>query len=286
MWNSSPTIVAGGNGIGQNQNQLSTMVLDIDIDQNQTLYIADSWNQRVLKWSTGSLHGVSLNVGVLTPKAIFLTSDSYMYVASFNEVYKWSIDTAMITEPIRVVVDDANYQDLFVDTSGSVYVSDAKNHRVIRWDRNWFLFGQVVAGGKNKGSALNQLNSPTAIYVDSGATVYIADEINNRIVKWQNGAKEGEIVLGGTTDLKANETLQNPTSLTMDRYGNLYVGDAYRIQKFKPRDKHGQLLFDGKRGSSQITQLLRPLGLRYDAYGNLYVADSRNAQILKFSCIQ
>ncbi|CAF4645059.1 unnamed protein product, partial [Didymodactylos carnosus] len=121
---------------------------------------------------------------------------------------------------VFVALNGADYQDLFVHPSGSVYASDTNNHQVISWDPKTFIFAKVVAGGRGKGSALNQLNSPAAIYVDSNATVYIADEGNNRIVKWRNDATKGEMVLGSTRDLKGNETLQTPSSLTIDRYGN------------------------------------------------------------------
>ena len=57
--------------------------------------------------------------------------------------------------------------------------------------------GILVAGGNNRGDALNQLSYPHKINVHSSGDIYIADAWNGRIVKWSPGASEGVVVAGG-----------------------------------------------------------------------------------------
>jgi sugar lactone lactonase YvrE len=35
------------------------------------------------------------------------------------------------------------------------------------------------------------------MYIDDDQTIYIADTLNHRIMKWKNGAINGQIVAGG-----------------------------------------------------------------------------------------
>jgi len=61
----------------------------------------------------------------------------------------------------------------------------------------WTQNSTIVAGGRDAGSALDQLNFPFGIFVDDNQTVYVADFANHRVVKWNRGASTGELVAGG-----------------------------------------------------------------------------------------
>ncbi|CAF4966755.1 unnamed protein product, partial [Rotaria magnacalcarata] len=45
---------------------------------------------------------------------------------------------------------------LFVDTLGTVYVADSKNHRVMRWTQGDKKQGTVIVGGNGSGAGANQ----------------------------------------------------------------------------------------------------------------------------------
>jgi hypothetical protein len=49
------------------------------------------------------------------------------------------------------------------------------------WNKN----GTMVVGGNEQGPRLNQLNHPTALFVDDDDAIYVADGMNNRVVKWR-----------------------------------------------------------------------------------------------------
>ncbi|CAF1405684.1 unnamed protein product [Adineta ricciae] len=104
-------------------------------------------------------------------------------------------------------------QGLFVDNDNTIYIVDYQNHRIVQWKsadteknevRRWTegedanSNGTIVAGGNDAGNNLNQLNSPSSIFVDENYSVYISDHKNHRIMKWRKGAQTGMIVAGGS----------------------------------------------------------------------------------------
>ncbi|CAF3712531.1 unnamed protein product [Rotaria sp. Silwood1] len=101
---------------------------------------------------------------------------------------------------------------LYVDDDQTVYVADQSNHRIVEWKRvyplrgssidihpnaRWQQDGITVAGGNRQGNETNQLSNPLGLYVDDDQTIYVADELNHRIVEWKRGATSGQVVAGG-----------------------------------------------------------------------------------------
>ena len=91
--------------------------------------------------------------------------------------------------------------------------------------------GIVVAGGQGQGSSLKQLSYPQGIFVDRIGNLYVADSLNDRIVRWTKDANEGSIIVDGGNQ---SNKLSNPIGLSFDTENNLYVvdHDNHRIQKF------------------------------------------------------
>ena len=58
--------------------------------------------------------------------------------------------------------------------------------------------GTTIAGQTSgvSGTAANQFNQPTGIYVDSSGDAYVSDVNNNRVQYWSNGATSGQTVVG------------------------------------------------------------------------------------------
>ncbi len=55
------------------------------------------------------------------------------------------------------------------------------------------------------------------MYIDDDQTIYIADCVNHRIMKWKNGAINGQIVAGG------NDQLNLPTSVIIDKENDCFI---------------------------------------------------------------
>ncbi|CAF1096835.1 unnamed protein product [Rotaria sordida] len=58
-------------------------------------------------------------------------------------------------------------------------------------DAQWEQHGVIVAGGYGEGNGTNQFKSPEGLFVDDEENLYIADELNHRIIKWKAHATIG-----------------------------------------------------------------------------------------------
>ncbi|CAF5167941.1 unnamed protein product, partial [Rotaria sp. Silwood1] len=80
--------------------------------------------------------------------------------------------------------------------------------------------GIIVTGGNGQGDGLNQLNSPTGVFVDTKGTVYVSDRLNNRVVRWSKGATAGIVIAGGNGAGNGSNQLNGGFDVSFDRYGH------------------------------------------------------------------
>ncbi|CAF3237610.1 unnamed protein product, partial [Rotaria sp. Silwood2] len=86
--------------------------------------------------------------------------------------------------------------------------------------------GVVVAGSQGQGRALTQLSCPYGLFVDTLSTIYVADLLNHRVMRWPKGAKQDSAIVGGNSQETGANLLRSPLGLSFDRQGNLYVVDG------------------------------------------------------------
>jgi len=174
-------------------------------------------------------------------------------------------------------------QAVFVDRFSNVYVSDTKNHRVLKFAPGSTI-GEVVAGGNGRGSDANQLNIPVGIFVDLGGNVYVADEYNHRIQKWTPGAISGITVAGGNGNGSGANQLKYPLGVFVDLDGNIFVADTdnQRVQKWIEGANTGVTVAAGNGMGAALNQVNSPRGIYVDTNGNIYIADANNSRVLKW----
>lgn len=172
-------------------------------------------------------------------------------------------------------------------SSGTLYIADTVNHRVVRYLAG-ATSGTVVAGGNGAGMGTTQLNYPIGLYLDSSTnSLIIANAAANNIVRWTIGASGWTIIAGSSigTIGTSSATFYYPVGLTFDQWGNLYVADCYnhRIQFFANGGQTGTTIVGlvGQQGSSS-SLLNYPYFVYLDGNLNLYVADGGNHRIQKF----
>lgn len=122
-----------------------------------------------------------------------------------------------------------------VDSAGNLYIADIDNNRIRRVSNGTIttVAGNGKSGfGGDDGPAIGaQLNSPTAVAVDSGGNLYIADTGNGRIRKVVNGviatiAGNGTAGFSGDNGPATSAEFANPVGVAVDSAGNVYVADA------------------------------------------------------------
>ena len=238
-------ILAGGNDKGHRLNQLNGPT-DLIVDrETDSLFICDRDNRRVMRWP----HPPS-------PRR----------------------------QP-EIFIDNTVCWGLAMDGQGSLYVSDFGKNEVRRYDKDGDKNGTVVAGGHGEGANLNQLNFPTFLFVDTESNLYVAEDNNHRVMKWEKGAKQGIVVAGGNGKGGDLAQLSHPKGVWVDEYANVYVVDCAndRVMRWEKGAKQGTVIVGGNGKGAQGNQLAGTFGLSFDHHGHLYIAEFFNSRILCFS---
>ncbi|CAF0784376.1 unnamed protein product [Adineta steineri] len=292
-WNQNAITVAGGNEVGQELNQLSGPY-GIFIDKNKNIFITDHDNHRIVEWKYNATEGQIIAGGndegdkmdqlnLPTDVIVDQQNHSIIIADSLNgRVIQW------LNQTQQILIQNIFCWSLAMDKNGFLYVSDIAKNEVRRWKMGQFNNeGIIVAGGNGKGDQLNQLNSPTFIFVDEDQSLYVSDKDNSRVMKWIKGAKEGSIVAGGNGQGKNINQLYQPQGVIVDDLGQVYVADFenHRVMRWREGKEEGEIVVGESSRENQSKQLSGPTGLSFDDDGNLYVADYWNHRIQKFEII-
>ena len=171
-----------------------------------------------------------------------------------------------------------------VDNDGYIYILDGRNGRVTKW-RPGIFNGTLVAGGNGLGNNANQLNWPTAMFVDpSTFVIWIADTNNHRIVKWLSPTTS-TVVCGSYG--REDHQFMYPSGLFIDTSDSntLYVADKnnHRIQMWPPTATSGTTVagITGYYGEGN-NQLWYPQAVVVDTNRNMYIVDGQNRRIMRW----
>ncbi|CAF3906990.1 unnamed protein product, partial [Rotaria sp. Silwood1] len=277
-----------GNGI----NQLS-YPWGLYVDDDQTIYVADTSNNRIVEWKLGAKSGQvvaggngqgSGNHQLSSPEDVIVDkgTDSLIICDGSNaRVVRWSRRNGTSGETI---ISNISCLGLTMDENGSLYVVDDGKYEVRRYRRGDSQ-GIVVAGGNGSGNRLDQLSHPEYVFVDRNHSVYVSDWENDRVMKWMEGAKQGIVVAGGQGEGNGLTQLSFPEGVVVDQLGTVYVADQVnnRIMRWPKGATQGSVIIGGNGSGGQSNQFYWPLGLSFDRYGNLYVVDCGNHRVQKFN---
>ena len=295
-WKQVGTTIAGGHGQGYRSNQFQNPFGIFFDRQYQTIYIADCFNHRIVKWKANSTDGQIVAGGqgqghgtdqLDRPTDMILDrKDKSLIIADSRNrrVVRWSREK---NEHKEIIISNIECYGLTMHEDGTLYVSDCGNNEVRQWKKGETK-GTLVAGGNGRGSQLNQLDLPTYLFVDDDYTLYVSDRNNHRVMKWMKGAKEGIVVAGGNDQGDRMTQLFRPQGVAVDQLGQVYVADCWnhRVMRWSAGMKEGTIVIGGSGKGEQPNRLSCPIGLSLDAKGNLYVVDNGNNRIQKFETEQ
>jgi DNA-binding beta-propeller fold protein YncE len=166
-----------------------------------------------------------------------------------------------------------------VDLEGNLYVIDATNNRIQKFDRT----GQFLTMWGRLGSGEGEFNfhvdrSHGGVAVDGQGQVYVVDQNNKRIQKFDSNGRF--LAKWDSRGMKDGQFIR-PSGIAVDRQGYVYVVDGQRndIQKF---DGNGQFLAKWGSLGSGDGQFKQPWGVEVDGAGNIFVVDRGNFRIQKF----
>ncbi|CAF3424741.1 unnamed protein product, partial [Rotaria sp. Silwood2] len=253
-WLQNGITVAGSKTRGNDLNQFNgPWGICVD-DDEQTMYIADTDNHRIIEWKYGATNGkvVAGENGegsrpdqLRNPKDVIVDKENDCLIIcdqGNDRVVRWPRQNGTSGQTI---ISDVGCAGLAMDNDGNFYVSDYKKYEVRRW-RLGETTGTVVAGGHGQGNCLDQLNAPGYIFVDQDYSVYISEWSNDRVTKWIKGAKEGIVVAGGQGRGNSLAQFSRPRGIIVDQFGTVYVADCdnNRVMRWLKEAKQGTVVVD------------------------------------------
>ncbi|CAF1434136.1 unnamed protein product [Adineta steineri] len=292
-WKQNGITVAGGNGQGKGLDQLNSP-FGIYIDKKKNIFIADCGNHRIVKWNCNAKkgqiiaggNGVGYRIDQLNlPTDVIIDQRNHSVIIADHDdrrVIRW------LNQKQQILIRNINCYGLVMGKHGFLYVSDDEKNEVRRWKMGEYNNeGIVVAGGNGRGDQLNQLNTPTFIFVDEDQSLYVSDKNNHRVMKWRKDAKEGVIVAGGNGKGANLNQLSHPQGVLVDDLDQIYVADVAndRIMRWCEGKEEGEIVVGGNGEGNESNQLNGPMGLSFDDERNLYVVDWGNHRIQKFEII-
>ncbi len=259
---------------------------DLTLDSGGNLYVADSYNNRVLFYPAGTTTATRV----------------YGQLGSFttNTLNKGGISANSLWLP----------QGVILDSNGNLYIGDFGNNRVLFYPagsttatRVYGQGGSFTTNTVNKGGiSASSLYQPQKFAMDPSGNLYVADYGNSRVLFYPSGSTTATRVYGqlgsfttGTVNnggVSAN-SLWDPYGEALDSAGNLYIVDNRNHRAlFYPAGSTTATQVYGQLGSFTTNipvdggvtanDLFYPQGINLDSSGNLYISDSGENRILVY----
>jgi uncharacterized protein (TIGR03437 family) len=321
------TAGSGGDGGPATSAQLSAP-WSVAVDASGTLYIADSGNNRIRKVSpngvistfagngTGKFSGdgPALTSSLNSPHGVYLDGAGNVYIAdtSNNRVRKIGADGMLVTvvgtgqggfagdggPALQAHV--TNPWAVTMDASGNLYIADIEDFRVREVTTDGKITTIAGNGGMgfsgDGGPAVQAQLTPVAVAVSAGGTVYVADQVNQRVRAITNGtittiAGMGFYRYRGDGGMATAAVLNGPYNVAFDTQGNLFLTDQENdaIRTIHPNGVISTIAGTGvpgdtgNGGPAASATLFAPWGLGLDTNANVYFTEAYTNYVRKVS---
>ena len=270
----------------------------VDVDGN--VYVADTGHHCIQKFTADGIGLGTWSIGdgpLNYPAGIAIDCYGTIYVADTGnhrlQVFAYPMEPPeFLTEWGTEGSGDGEFSQprgVAVDPDGKVYVADALNNRIQRFTLNAGTgqYGHDETWGDPAGGTLpGQFYFPVGIAADSQGNIYVADNNNARVQKFNGSVWT---VIAGSGVSSANPTDGNfylLSAVAVAADGTLYTTDTgtNRIQVFSYDSVTGDYSFSHKWGGpgTGAGQFDQPFGIVLDSQGYVYVSDCGRCRIQKF----
>ena len=176
--------------------------------------------------------------------------------------------------------------DVCFDGYSNMYVVDYGNHRIQRF-RPGSNIGTTIAGfSLGSGGSRSELYYPTAISVTTNGTMFISDNYNFRVLRWDVGDQLGYVIAGGRGLSSAFTNMGYSGALFVDQFYNVYVSEQnyHRITLWSNGNTTaGRLVAGGNGAGNTADKLSSPWGVYVDGSGTVYVVDRGNHRVQRWA---
>ncbi len=208
---------------------------DVNVGPNDTLWVADRSNNRVLRFAAVTGKSTGANADGVLGQPDFITS-----------------------VPNTTVTGMSGAAGVWADPAGRLWVGDVFNNRVLRFDHAIIqadadgasadaVIGQPNFTSLTVGTTASSFNGPYSIYADPAGNLWVSDYSNRRILRFRAATA---ITAGGTADLvlgqpnftttvfgvASAQTLGGAGQISPGAGGSLLIADynANRALRFSP----------------------------------------------------
>jgi tripartite motif-containing protein 71 len=242
----------------------------VAVDSKGDVYVADTGNNRIVKLTQNGSNGRAIGKAG-TGKGTFSRLEDIEVDAQGN-IY--TADSR--NDLVQKMTPDGNVawaatiktpQGLAIAPDGSVYVSSALEHKVIRLSAN----GEPGKSWGSFGTDNGQFQYPHDIVVDKQGNVYVADFANARIQKFSS---DGNFITAWGKLGEGNGQFHNPWGLALDANNNLWVSDMgnHRLQVFTTDGKFVATEGHFSENAAGPKDFNFPKGIKFGPNGDLFVA--------------
>ncbi|CAF1095736.1 unnamed protein product [Didymodactylos carnosus] len=280
-WNQTGIVVAGNGTAGSDLFQLN-VPWSLFIDSADNLYIADSFNHRIVKYPPGGGGTYSIVAGLTGspgtnasqlnyPRSVAVDSNQNIWIADASNTriqYFPSgshVGTRVAGTGAYGVTSSAfGYMyALALDTVHNLlYICDYANSRVLIWDST---------GSWNSSSSIINITKPLSVKVDMArGMTYIVNYVNSLVYAFPFGSTVGTALVASGFTIAYN--------IGLDKRGNLFAATltADTVQMF--------CLNTGNiTGVPVMSNFTGAWDVAFDSNYNMYVLDQTNNRVLKFN---
>jgi sugar lactone lactonase YvrE len=194
------------------------------LDSSGRLWIADTRNRRILRFDNAATISSGANADAVIGQASFATNAS-----------SGAGPHSGFEEPVGIFGDDNDH----------LWVADYMLHRILRFDNAPALSGVVAANAVlgqpdfsefTPGLSAKKLDGPWGIWLDKNGSLWVAEEGNDRVLKYSNAANKttngsADVVVGQpdftTNGFREDEKgFDDPYYAAVSPNGTLWVGDS------------------------------------------------------------
>lgn len=189
------------------------------VDDLGNLWVADSENNRILRFEDAANKTNGANADGVLGQADFTATSSNNTASAINKP-----------------------AGIFVDKNNRLWVADAENHRVLRFDdaankANGAdadgVLGQEDFISDESNTSINRMSLPLGVYLDVNGSLWVVELLNNRVLRFDDAANKtngadadgvlGQINFTNDSPSTTASTFAFPSNVTGDARGNLYV---------------------------------------------------------------